>query len=315
MKKPSLILSLFLLLLTIQCLGQDLRKAQAPTLAQSDADALSVPGASIKLVFADGEWSLPKTTLIEWVKSDARAVSTYYGRFPVPQLKLVLSPVAGDHIMQGVTFGENAPLIRVGVGQEADADVLAHDWILVHEMVHLAFPLMERRHHWIEEGIATYVEPIARAQAGQLSAEQVWGDMLRDMHQGLPASGDQGLDNTHTWGRTYWGGAMFCLLADVRLRELTNNRFGLQHALRAIDRKTGGITVERSIMQTLQIGDAATGMHVLADLYREMSNRPVKSDLDLLWKKLGVALIDDRVVFDDHAPLAKIRLSILAPLS
>lgn len=50
------------------------------------------------------------------------------------------------------------------------------------------------------------MEPIARAQIGGLSLERVWGDMMRDMPQGLPAAGDEGLDNTHTRGRTYWGG-------------------------------------------------------------------------------------------------------------
>ena len=42
--------------------------------------------------------------------------------------------------------------------------------------------------------------------------------------------GGFGLDNTHTWGRTYWGGAMFCLLADVEIRRRTHNRRGLQDA-------------------------------------------------------------------------------------
>ena len=41
---------------------------------------------------------------------------------------------------------------------------------------------------------------------------------------GLPEPGDEGLDYTHTWGRTYWGGATFCLLADVRIRRETHNR-------------------------------------------------------------------------------------------
>ena len=45
--------------------------------------------------------------------------------------------------------------------------------MLTHEMVHLAFPSVDDKHHWIEEGIATYVEPIARIQAGNLKAEQM----------------------------------------------------------------------------------------------------------------------------------------------
>src|SRR5260370_11557077 len=93
----------------------------------------------------------------------------------------------------------------------------------------------------MEEGIDTYVEPIVRAYVGRLTCEQVWGDMVRDMPQGLPEAGDQGLDNTRTWGRTYWGGAIFCLLADIGIRKHTGNAKGLQDALRAINR-AGGTT-------------------------------------------------------------------------
>ena len=105
----------------------------------------------------------------------------------------------------------------------------------------MAFPSVSRQHHWIEEGLATYVEPIARAQAGSLRAERVWADMVRDMPQGQPGPGDRGLDHTRNWGRTYWGGAVFCLLADVQFRARTGNRRGLQHALRGILAAGGNI--------------------------------------------------------------------------
>jgi hypothetical protein len=45
---------------------------------------------------------------------------------------------------------------------------------MTHELLHTAFPDVSEQHHWIEEGIAAYVEPIARAQVGHLAAETVW---------------------------------------------------------------------------------------------------------------------------------------------
>ena len=54
------------------------------------------------------------------------------------------------------------------------------------------------------------------------------------MPQGLPDKGDKGLNDTASIDRRYWGGAMFCLVADVEIRRRTHNRFGLKHALRAI---------------------------------------------------------------------------------
>ncbi|HTD03869.1 hypothetical protein [Undibacterium sp.] len=290
--------------------GADAETRLRDAIHDGDGTLLKMQGASIRVVFADGRLALSKAALLDWIRSDAQAVALYYGGFPVRDLGLLLVPVAGSKVSQGQTFGEGTPVIRVGIGQDADAETLARDWIMVHELVHLAFPLMPRRHHWIEEGIATYVEPIARAQAGLLPAARIWGDLMRDLHQGLPADGDQGLDNTHTWGRTYWGGALFCLLADVKLREQTGNRFGLQDALRAINRDSGGMAHEWPILRALKAGDAATGTQVLTGLYAEMADKPVSPDLPALWSKLGVALVDGRVVFDDKADMAPIRQAI-----
>ncbi len=66
-------------------------------------------------------------------------------------------------------------------------------------MVHYAFPSMLEEHHWIEEGIATYVEPIARLKAGEIGAVEVWGDLVEGPPYGLPGPGDEGLDHTQTW--------------------------------------------------------------------------------------------------------------------
>jgi len=58
------------------------------------------------------------------------------------------------------------------------------------------------RHHWIEEGLATYLEPVARAQGGQLDPRVVWSELAAGLPTGLPRAGDRGLDHTPTWGRT-----------------------------------------------------------------------------------------------------------------
>src|SRR5262249_46352284 len=151
----------------------------------------------------------------------------------------------------------------IRVGSETTAEELSEDWMLTHEMVHLAFPSMEDEHHWIEEGLATYVEPIARIQAGQMSADAMWADLVRDMPKGQPQEGDRGLDLTHTWGRTYWGGALFARVADVASRKKTANRKGLQDAMRAILEKGGDITEDWPIESALRAGDQAVGVQVL----------------------------------------------------
>ena len=114
--------------------------------------------------------------------------------------------------------------------------------------------------------------------------------MVRGMPQGEPRPGDKGLDQTHTWGRTYWGGAMFCLVADVQIRKATGNRRGVQDALQAIVAAQGTIDTEWPLSRVLETGDRATGTTVLVDLYREWKDAPIVVDLDQLWQQLGVSV-------------------------
>src|SRR6202030_4753525 len=176
---------------------------------------LEVGKASIDVSFDSDPFDLAQAALLDWVMQSARAATAYFGRFPVThaQVRLLQSP--GARVSTAVSFGEPGARCRITVGQHVTQADLDDDWVLTHEMIHFGFPSVEERHHWIEEGIATYVEPIARAQVGRLTAERVWREMVDRMPQGLPAPGDQGLDNTHTWGRTYWGGGMFWLLGVV----------------------------------------------------------------------------------------------------
>jgi hypothetical protein len=182
---------------------------------------------------------------------------------------------------------------------------------MVHEMVHLAMADVPEANRWWLEGLSTYVESIARAQQKQLTEEFVWNGFYHRMPQGLPKSGDRGLDKTPTWGRTYWGGAMFCLLADVEIRKLTNNRKSLQDALRGVLDDGYSMQASATPMQIFEAADRATGVAVLVPLYQQMKAEPVPIDLDKLWQELGVGFENDKIVYDDDAPLAHIRKQML----
>jgi hypothetical protein len=275
--------------------------------------AIRLPDAVIDLEFVGNAGGMNRDEIRNWIGASADAVRNYYGQFPVRKLRIRVEATEGRGAQSGTTFSYNGALIRVGVGRYSDVADLKRDWVMTHEMVHLAMPEFSDDHAWLEEGLATYVEPVARAQIGQLTPAQIWHDMVRDMPKGLPAAGDRGLDNTHTWGRTYWGGALFYLIADLRIRERTGNRFGLQDGLRAIVAQGGSVEVAWDVRRTLAIADKATGANVLVELYDEMRNAPVAPDLPALWKRLGVKFTPDGAEFDDNAPLAGIRRAITMP--
>lgn len=249
--------------------------------------------------------------LLQWIARSAEIVAHYYGRFPTATLRVRVIPEGGSGVHSGQTFGYDGGAIRIKVGSEVTENQLSDDWVLVHEMTHLALPEVGDEHGWLSEGLAVYVEGVARVQAGNRTEPDVWAEEIHSMPRGLPQSGDQGLDHTHTWGRTYWGGAMFCLLADVEIHRRTQNRFGLQDAVRAIARDSGGLPTEWPIERVLKAGDAAVGTSVLEELYAQMKDKPVTPDLMGLWHKLGVEPAGSSVRLTDDAPLARVRQSIM----
>ena len=284
----------------------------------TSSQSIHVGGATIQIDFAPGPLDLSKGDVVQWIETAARAVSKYYGKFPVTHARVLVVPIADKRgVLTGTTWGgvDGFPAFtRMRLGQHTKAQTLTSDWTMTHEFVHTALPSLSPEHHWLEEGLATYVEPIARAQHGTLSPEQVWGGMMRDMWQGEPRPGEAGLDQTDTWANTYWGGALFCLVADVSIREKTGNKKGLQDALRGILAAGGSISDSWPIRKVLDIGDQATGTSVLSNLYKKMGNAPsAPVDLNLLWKRLGVRSNNGKVEFDNHATLAHIRQAITSP--
>jgi hypothetical protein len=274
---------------------------------------LLIGGSRIDVTIESGTLKLSQAELMRWVQSAGEAVATYYGKYPVAHVTIRILPFKGNGVRHGQTFGSDGGLIKIGVGSETQASDLSDDWMLTHEMVHLSFPSVADEHHWIEEGMATYVEPIARIQAKQMSASQMWADLARDMPKGVPRRDDKGLDHTHTWASTYWGGALFCFLADVEIRQQTHDQKGLQDALRAILNAGGDIRRDWNLADALKIGDHATGVSVLTELYAKMKDQPMDVDLAAMWKQLGIESDGKTVHLIEDAPLAAIRRSITSP--
>lgn len=277
----------------------------------SGSVAVEVPGGVVQVAIPSQPAGVSRAQLLAWVEGSAKAVASYYGKFPVPRVDLTIRRGGSGRIGGGRTegwSGRASIVISVGDGT-TDKDLMA-DWELTHEMVHLAFPSMPRGKSWIEEGIAVYVEPIARARAGRASADNIWRWMTKGAADGLAGVKRRGLDESRSWGATYWGGALFCLLADVEIRERTGNKKALDDALRGILRAGGNVTVNWDLDRAFAEGDKATGVPVLTELHAKMGSGPVDVDLPALWKKLGISVEASGIVYDDTAPLSAVRRSI-----
>jgi hypothetical protein len=298
------------ILLLVLCGGAHAASPAFETIDDFES-AFSVGGSRISVDIRDSVLRGKKDMLLDWVLYSAETVNAYYGRFPVESLRIKVQVAGGYAVRFGQAFGGDSPFVRVVVGEDITPEALRKDWIMVHEMVHLAMADVPEANRWWLEGLSTYVESIARAQRGHLSEEFVWNGFYHRMPQGLPQDGDRGLDQTPTWGRTYWGGAMFCLLADVEIRKLTNNRKSLRDALRGVLDDGYSMQASATPMQIFASADRATGVDVLVPLYLQMKGDPFPVDLDRLWRDLGVDFDGDLIVYDDDAPLAYIRKALL----
>ena len=281
----------------------------------NNANTFTIQQSQLSLEFSDSVSKSQKSLIMNWIRNSAMVVKNYYGQFPVKKYRLQLITHNGSGVSTGTAYGGEEPLIEVHIGNDFTEQELKNDWILIHEMIHLAMPELPRRHHWFLEGQAVYIESIARIQAGQLTEDVVWKSFIKSMPQGLPKKGDKGLDYTPTWGRKYWGGALYCLLADIEIRKRTNNRLGLQHVMRAILNEEYSINRHADIVEILKAGDEAIGLDVLNSMYQKMRATPAQTDLAALWQSLGVSIINGKVSYNKDAPLSNIRAGIFKRIS
>lgn len=271
-------------------------------------ERLELGRAALRMYVGSGA-KQPASELRAWVLRAARLVTKYYGRFPMREAAVIVLPAPGDGI-SGMQLGNGGASILLFVGESVNGAALRDDWVAVHEMFHLGFPTLERRHLWLAEGLASYQEPIARARAGLILEEELWRTFVRGMALGVPRTGEGGLDGSSSWARVYWGGALFSLLADVRLRTETNNRWSLDAAARAIQRAGGDASRRWSIEQTLAAAERGLGTRALSELYAAHGRSEPRVDLQDLWRRLGVRDAGDHVVLDDGAEWAHVRRAI-----
>ena len=102
------------------------------------------------------------------------------------------------------------------------------------------------------------------------------------------------------------------MLSDIEIRKQTSLKYSLRDALRAIINAGYDMQDRSELRRLLAIGDKAVGTRAMTEVYEQHAHVARDVDLAALWKSLGVAVVDDTVVYDNSAPLAEIRKSLTA---
>lgn len=295
---------------TYEASTDDLDTASFAAFGPFHARSVTNGSARVLVSIAPHNLALGDADVASWVQTAVDAIAGYLHRtFPVPRTLVVVMRGKGGPT-RGETLGDGGPAVLVRAGDQITPATTRDDWVMTHELIHVVMPSLSHEHVWLSEGIPSYVEPLARVRLGTLPREKMWRDLVEGLPQGLPETGDGGLEKTHTWGRTYWGGSLFCLVADVRIREQTGNARSFDDAIRAVVATGADVEARWDIGRFLDVGDAATGTRVLHDTYHDLALAPGTVNLPAFWRRLGVALEKDRVVLDETAPLAAVRRGI-----
>ena len=292
--------------------SHELKVATYTAFGVREARDLTVRDAMVRLAVLDGNLDLPVDDLARWVSDAAAGVADFFRRPPEKRTLVVLAPVPGRH---GIPFGkvlpESAPGLVILVGEHTKRAELHDDWVLVHELFHVGTPSYLGEGKWYDEGLATYFEPLIRLRLGWRSEADLWDEFLRDMPRGLEAMTRRGLAHPAGYSDVYWGGGMFCLLADLAVRRASGGTRGLEDGVRAVF-DAGGVASEVwSLAQATALTDQTLGAPILAELELAHLERGSPVDLEGLFRALGVARDKQgRVVLDDTAPLAAVRRAL-----
>lgn len=272
---------------------QDLYHAPAAVFGTYQTRTFPLQGGTVELIYQPV--ALPEEQLMQWVNLSVTGLAEYYGKLPMERVLLVILEHEGRGV-RGLAQGNSVLMLP---SKTIDPQELRNDWTLMHELTHLGFPCVPSAYHWVEEGLATYLEPLIRVRAGDFPREKMWLDILENMPPSFP---DESVLDRHDYNRYYWGGALYWFLADLRIRLQTGKT--LQTALQAIVKQGGNLTQDWTLEKALQTGDHALGKPILQETLRTQA-----VDLDYYWRQLGVNIENARLLLR-AAPWAGIRDAI-----
>lgn len=258
-------------------------------------------GAEIDVVRIGPAPAMGEPALVRWARDAAECVALLFGHFPVQRAGVFVVPVGdGAEVVFGKALSLGGPAVLALTGTAIPESAIHDDWILVHEMIHLGAPTFGGNLRWLGEGIASYYEAVLRTRAGFRTESALWSRFADAMKR---AEASPPLDEGSSIDDIYWGGALFLLEADVRLREKGSS---LDEVFRAILASGGDATVTWSIEQFIAAAARASKTDVIGELYARHGRGGERFDVAGLFARLGVGSGGLR----DDAPDAAIRRTI-----
>lgn len=223
------------------------------TLMIGDFDVDQYPIADDSIInIASIKGMKKKPEIHKWIADAANSLESYLGFYPVKNTQVIViaktkkknGPVPWGRLQRGNGMG----LLFVVV-PEFPIDDFYRDWTATHEFTHQLLPNINWEDKWLSEGLASYLEYVLMAQSNWITKEEAWYALYKGLKRGEKGTkktkreplketmnNRQKNDRTGRTMRIYWSGALFFMKADLKLRELSNNKVGLNHILNKLNR-------------------------------------------------------------------------------
>jgi hypothetical protein len=279
---------------------------------------LSLPIGTLELAVLPGLPASVRANLEPWLRTAAAAAAQVTGRLADERVLVVVLPEgeSEEPVRFGMASRGGGSSLLLLVASNAQLDPLRRNWIAVHELCHLLHPFVERDEAWLSEGLATYYQEVLRARAGLMPARDAWRRLYdgslrgRGLHRSL-AQVSATVKQDRDFSTIYWAGAAFMLLADSELRAQSGGKRTLDDVIAGLHDCCARSPRPLPAQTVLAKLDELAGAPVFSKLAARWVDGPQFPDLDELYRKLGVHVEQDKVVFQ-KAEMAWVRDAIMS---
>jgi len=279
-----------------------------------------IAGATFRIAVI-GEFTKQQIdSCMAWLEESARSVSTVSGRFPQNDVQILLVGIGEQR--EAMPW---AQVMRGGgvsgqffIDQNRPLSEFSDDWTTTHELSHMLLLYVSSTDRWLSEGLASYYQNVLRARDGRLSEQAAW----QKLHEGFK----RGVDGTHgqrlqdmsrnmrqngAYMRVYWSGAAILMLADIQLRQETDNKHSLDTVLARLHECCMSQDRTWRAREMFTKFDELSGTTIFTDLYDLHVPSGEFPDVFESYDDLGIDSSTRKIRLSHEALLSEIRSSIM----
>jgi len=266
----------------------------------------------IRYALLTGHRIVDKIKIRHWVKKNIDALTTVYGKFPVTSLQLLVVPLGkgGEPVPWGEVMRGGGNAVHLYIDDTRNAQEFLDDWVLSHELSHLLHPRIMQSDAWFYEGMASYYQNVIRARQGLLTSNKAWQKLHAGFERGINnTTNNKTLDEVtrsmmkyRAFMRVYWTGAAISLLADVKLRRLSNNKKSLDTTLYLFQKCCLFEARWWTALEVMKKFDELSSTTVFTTLYKNNVFSTTFPDLTRVYRQLGLVNINGKLTILDNAP-------------